>query len=167
MPRVYTKRSQVDTDDLNLQANMGTPPELDEAGFEADSIHVVGEKDFQDAAKVEAFMNEKIVVQIEGDAHNEHAPLFVQFGHNGISQYVKVGDEQVIKRKFLYSGLAAQVVRINCAFGKGSSGGEFNNVTPTASLTHRIRLVRDDNPQGGSQWVNRVMRELAPKRLSA
>jgi hypothetical protein len=58
--------------------------------------------------------------------------VFVYLGHNGVSQYVKRGEPQTIKRKFLYSALAAKTVKFACAFGKDNSGNEFNRLNPRA-----------------------------------
>jgi hypothetical protein len=157
MPRV--KKSLISTEDV--QVGYQAPPELREGGIEVDDIEIVAAKDMAATVETERFMNEKVVVQIEPNAEDENAPIFVYTGHNGTTQYIKVGEEQTVKRKFLYSALMAKRVRYASAFGKKGDGGEFNRLTPSPSTTHRIHLVRDDNPQGGPRWVQSVLRQVA------
>lgn len=158
MPRIKTIAGYGDVEegfDLGSQA----PPELREGGFDISDVQPVSEKDFQSAVAVEKFMNELVQVEIEAD-DDEHAPVFVYTGHSGVVQYIKRGEVQTVKRKFLYSLLAAKRVKMSCAFGI-VSGNEFNRLTPNSAMTHRARLVRDNNPQGGASWVQKVMREAA------
>lgn len=163
MPRGIPKNSIVGPDDANIGFDLGTqaPPELRDAEITADDIQVIAAKDMNSAVNMEKFMNEKVVVQIEDDPEDENAPVFVYVGHNGVTQYIHRGTEQVIKRKFLYAALVSKRVKMACAFGKDGTGNEFNRLTPSASMTHRIHLVRDDNPQGGMKWVQSVMRASA------
>ena len=141
------------TDDIEAKVLI---PELREGGIGAEDIEVVQATDLNDAVAEAKFMEEKVVVEIESD-DDPNAPVFVYLGNGGVTQYVERGKEQAIKRKFLYSALAAKRVKFASAFGKDNSGNEFNRLTPSAQMTHRIRLVRDDNPQGGMEWVRRVM----------
>lgn len=138
-----------------------TPPELREAGIELEDIEIVSTKDVASKVQMEKFMNEKVVVEVESDPEDENAPVFVYVGHNGVTQYIKRGEPQTIKRKFLYAALVAKRVKMACSFGKDGSGNEFNRLTPNASMTHRIHLVQDNNPQGGMKWVQSVMRAAA------
>jgi len=111
-------------------------------------------------AQVEKFMNEKVVIEIE--ASNEpSAEVFVHSGNNGRAQYIKRGEPQSIKRKYLYSLLAAQKVGFGCAFGRDANGNEYNRLSASSSTTHRVRLIRDDNPQGGMKWIQQAIRETA------
>ena len=135
-------------------------PELNEAGFQPGDIEVVGAAEALDKIAVEKFMNEKIIIEIEED-DKPNSPTFVYLGHNGIGQYVHRGQEQTVKRKFMYSALMAKAVKVNVTYGKDGSGMEFNNNKLSTSTTHRCRLVRDDNPQGGAKWVRAVMQESA------
>lgn len=161
MPRVKTE-TITGAGDESEGFDLGrTPPELREAGIEADDIEVVAAKDMVSAVQMEKFMNEKVVVEVESDPEDENAPVFVYVGHNGVTQYIKRGEPQTIKRKFLYAALVAKRVKMACSFGKDNSGNEFNRLTPNAAMTHRIHLVSDNNPQGGMRWVQSVMRAAA------
>ena len=84
----------------------------------------------------EAFMNEYVVILIEAD-EDPDAATFVPSGHNGISQYIQRGVPQKIKRKFLYSLLAAKKTAQASQFGKDGSGKEFNRLTGRTSTTRR------------------------------
>lgn len=155
MPRgIPNKRSALgSTDDIEAMTPI---PEFNEAGFDAGDIQVVAEKDLRSKAEEAKFMEQKIVIEIEED-DKPNAPVFVYLGHNGIGQYVHRGRDQVVKRKFLYSALAAKQIKMACEFGRDNAGNEYNRLNPSVSTTHRVRLVRDDNPQGGMAWVRRIM----------
>ena len=135
-------------------------PEMAGGDLDGGDIEVVQERDFEHAAKEAKFMEEKVLVEIEPD-DRPNAPTFIYLGHNGIGQYVHRGHEQAVKRKFLYSALAAKAVKVVVEFGKDNSNNEFNRQTGTAATTHRIRLLQDNNPQGGQAWVRRVMQDPA------
>jgi hypothetical protein len=158
MPRV--KKSIISTDDLEAVSKASTPPEL-QGEVEIEDIQIVPIERMAAKVAAEKFMNEKIVIHIEpGDQAND--PVFVELGHNGTTQMVKRGTDQVVKRKFLYSALMAKQVRLNVAFGKDASGNEFNRDTRSVSTAYRARLVEDpNNREGGSRWVQRVMAESA------
>lgn len=141
------------TDDIEAKTLI---PDFNEAGFDPSDIQVVSAKDFHSQADEAAFMEEKVVIEIEAD-DKPNSPVFVFLGHNGISQYVHRGKEQAVKRKFLYSALAAKMLKLTCEFGRDNAGNEFNRLNPSVSTTHRVRLIRDDNPQGGMPWVRKVM----------
>lgn len=150
------RRSIIGTDDVETGFNMGrAPDELRDAGVEIDDIEVVPAKNMVSAAQEAKFMEEKVVVEIEAD-DDPNSPEFVFSGHNGVSQYIKRGGPQAIKRKYLYSLLAAKRVKFACAFGKDNNGNEFNRMNPSGQTAYRVRLVRDDNQQGGMQWFQSV-----------
>lgn len=109
-------------------------------------------------AAVEKFMNEKVVIEIEA-SDDPNAEVFVHSGNNGRAQYIKRGEPQSVKRKYLYSLLAAQKVGFGCAFGRDANGNEYNRLSPSSSTTHRVRLIRDDNPLGGMKWIQQAIRE--------
>lgn len=141
------------TDDIEAKVLI---PELREGGIDASDIEIVPAQNLYSAASEAAFMEEKVVIEIEAD-DDPNAPVFIYLGNNGVTQYVERGKEQAVKRKFLYSALAAKAVKFASAFGKDNSGNEYNRLTPSARTTHRVRLVRDDNPQGGMRWLQSVM----------
>lgn len=153
---VGKRRSLIGTDDVEVGFDLGrAPEELREAGVEIDDIEVVPAKQMVNVANEAKFMEEKVVVEIEAD-DDPHAPEFIFSGHNGVSQYIKRGGPQAIKRKYLYSLLAAKRVKFACAFGKDQNGNEFNRMNPSGQTAYRVRLVRDDNPQGGMKWFQSV-----------
>lgn len=160
MPRKYTRNSVIDSSSVEpiSHASNVTPPEVNDAGFEAGDIQVIAARQMEESARVEKFMNEKVEIEIEpGTEPND--PAFVHLGHNGITQMVERGKTQVVKRKYLYSALMGKQVVVNTAFGKKNSGEEFNHLTQTVKSAYRTRLITDNNPQGGAKWVQSVMRE--------
>ena len=160
MPRV--KRAIADSGDFEAVSLAATPPE-ETLPFESGDIEVMAAERLEFAAREEKFMNEKVVIHIEMGTQAGD-PVFVELGHNGINQFIKRGEDQVVKRKFLYSALMAKKVSMNCAFGKDGSGNEFNRLTPSVSTAYRALLVSDNNPQGGAKWVQRVMQESSGAR---
>ena len=155
MPR-YPSKSIIGTDDV--QAVQQAAPELRDGDITLDDIDVIPEKDLVNAAAEARFMEDRITVEVEAD-DDPNSPVFVYFGHNGVTQYIKRGEPQVVKRKFLYSAIAAKTVKFACAFGKDGSGNEFNRMSANTKTTHRIRLIEDRNPQGGMKWFQKVAQE--------
>jgi hypothetical protein len=152
------QRSVISTDDVATGFDLGSaaaPPEVREAGFDASDIDVVSERNLVDKAQEAKFMEEKVLIEIEMD-EEPNSPRFVYLGHNGVTQYVERGKPQAVRRKYLYSALAAKRVKMACAFGKDNAGNEFNRLTPNASTTYRVRLLEDRNPQGGMRWFQKV-----------
>lgn len=155
MPRgVPNKRNALgSTDDIEAKTLI---PEFNEAGFEVEDIQIVSADRAATKIAEAKFMEEKVVIEIEAD-DKPNSPVFVYLGHQGISQYVHRGQEQAVKRKFLYSALAAKMLKLTCEFGRDNAGNEYNRLNPSVSTTHRVRLIRDDNPQGGMAWVRKIM----------
>lgn len=156
MPRA---KRIIESSELEAVNRAMAPPELNEAGFDASDIQIVRPDRMEVKAKEEKFMNEKVEIQIEpGTEPND--PVYVHLGHNGITQMVKRGEPQIVKRKFLYSALMGKKVSMNCSFGMSKDGNEFNRLTPTVSGTYRAALLRDANAErGGMKWVQSVMAE--------
>ena len=154
------RRSVISSDDVQMGVSAGNlgmaPDELREAGVDIDDIDIISAQVAKTKIQEAAFMEEKVVVMIEAD-DDPNAPEFVYSGHQGVSQYIKRGVEQVIKRKYLYSLLAAKRIKLACAFGKDNSGNEFNRLNPSGQTAHRVRLIRDDNPNAGMKWFTTVM----------
>lgn len=154
------QRSVISTDDMDPSTNLGqTVPELNEAGFDVDDIQIVPERNMRSKAAEAKFMEEKVLIEIEAD-DDPNAPHFVYSGHQGVSQWIERGKPQAIRRKYLYSLLSAVRCRIACAFGRDGAGNEFNRLTPNGQHTHRIQILRDDNPQGGVRWAQSVSAQL-------
>lgn len=159
MPRAQTVKAS--SEDFRAQqhaisATAGEEvPELRHSDFHPSDLDVVGERDAQHAAAEAKFFEDKVEIIIEMD-DSPDAPLFVMLGHNGVSQYVKRGEPQVVKRKFLYAAFAAKTLRYACAFGKDNSNTEFNRLSPSVSMQYRVQLLRDDNPQGGPRWLRSI-----------
>lgn len=162
MPRV--KRSIISSTDVEPINRAMAPPEEHPGGFDVSDIDIVAPDRMEAKAKEAKFMNEYIEIEIEPGTEATD-PMYVELGHNGINQFVKRGEVQRVRRKFLYAALMAKRVSMNCTFGKDGSGNEFNRLTPSVSTAYRARLVSDSNPQGGSKWVQQVMAENAAARV--
>lgn len=158
MPRA--RKSLISTGDVEPVNRAAAPPELQEGDFHTDDIQVVEPNRMNAKVKEEKFMNELVEIEIEpGDKEND--PMYVHLGHNGITQMVKRGEPQAIKRKYLYAALMSKVVTFACDFRRGPNNTEVNKLTPSSSNAYRTTLLNDPNPLGGTRWVKRVMAESA------
>lgn len=108
-----------------------------EVHIEDPGIEIIPESMMLSKAEQEKLMNEPCEIMIEAD-DDPNAPLFVHSGHNGVTQYVKRGETQVIKLRYLYSLLAAQATKFSCSFGRTPDGQEFNRLAGRTNTTHRI-----------------------------
>jgi hypothetical protein len=133
----------------DMQVNLATG--------EVSGIEVIPESMFKSKAEEESFMNEKVVVHVEsGDDDNE--PLFVHTGHNGDTQFLMRGQDQPIKRRFLYSLMAAKVLKLVSSFGKRADGKEFNKLEGPSRNTHRFYVVEDSAK--GRKWFQQEISRI-------
>ena len=151
------------TNPIITSEDVPAAPEVRDGGIAASDIDVVQVRDMAFKAAEAKFMNEPVTIQIEpGTQDND--PMFVPLGHNGAAQYVLRGQPITVKRKFLYSGLMAKLVRMNCDFRRGPGDVEINRLTPSTKLGYSMQLINDANPQGGMRWFQRVMAEATGVR---
>lgn len=155
MARPSLTRGIISTEDVERHANIGVEAD----GLEDAGIDIVQPLQMKALADDEKFMNEKVVIEVEMD-DEPNSPIFIPSGHNGIMQWIKRGEPQTVKRKFLYSLIAAKQVKLAVAFGRNGDGTEFNRATPTAKSSFRARLISDPNPQGGMKWFQAVASSL-------
>jgi hypothetical protein len=149
MPRGI--KAQVTSDDLSgAKTEINIPPTGD-ARAEHSRIEVIPEAKAASKIEDEAFMNEFVKIQIEMD-DEPNAPLFVYSGHQGEPQYIRRGEPQRIKRKYLYSLIAAKKTQLACSFGKDSSGLEFNRLAGRTNTTHRLTII-EDSTRGREKFV--------------
>jgi len=118
-------------------------------------IEVIDPLKFESKAADEKFMNEMVEIQVEAD-DDPNAPLFIPCGHQGVTQYIRRGQPQTVKRKFLYSLIAAKSARLACAFGKDQNGQEFNRLQGASRTTHRVTIIRDTDKgrQAYLKWMH-------------
>lgn len=154
----YVRNHAFGTDDAQAGQNQGASiSTTGEAELTMDAVEVIDEARFKTKAEEAKFMNEMVTIHID-PADDPNAPVFVHSGHQGVDQWIQRGTDQTIKRRFLYSLLAAKKKQFTCVFGKDGSGQEFNRLNGSAQTTHRLHVVRDDNPAGRA-WYNSVMQE--------
>lgn len=164
MPRAPRRSAVAESGDFEAVSRAQSPtahqeaPELRQAqDFHPSDIDVLsGDQKRMDRKIAEAkFMEEKVEIEIEMD-DSPDCPIFISLGHNGITQYVKRGEPQVVKRKYLYCAMAAKTVSMSCAYGRDHNGNEYNRLSANTRTTYRVRLMRDDNPQGGMRWLRQL-----------
>lgn len=151
MPRGIPN-AKISTDDLTRAAEERTLPEISGGvAINLDDIEVIAPKNMRSIAEQEAFMQQKVIVQIEPD-EDPNSPVFIYTGHDGIVQYIKRGEPQSIKRKFLYSLIAAKRTQFASVFGKDMAGNEFNRLTGRTNTTYRLQVL-DDSPEGLKEFA--------------
>lgn len=149
MPR--QRRAQITSDDLSGARSQYDISATGDAEVAESEIEVVPESKMMSKAAEESFMNEEVTILIEED-DNPDAPVFVHSGHQGRDQYIQRGVPQRIKRRFLYSLIAAKKTAQACSFGKDNSGNPFNRLNGRTNTTHRISVI-DDTPQGRAKFA--------------
>lgn len=155
------RRALIESDDVQTGAEIGrAPDELRDADVEIEDIEIVPADRLRTAAAEAKFMEDMVLIEIEGE-EDPNAAVFLHSGHNGVSQWIKRGEPQRIKRKYLYSLLAAKRINYACAFGKKGDGNEFNRLKGSARGTHRVRLIEDNNQDGGMRWFQAVSASLS------
>ncbi|MCK4789179.1 MAG: hypothetical protein KAV87_35885, partial [Desulfobacteraceae bacterium] len=82
-------------DDALAKARVGT---LDEIGKEP--VEKVAETDFEEAASLEAFMNERVTIEVHPSAEDGSIEVVVP-SVNGVNQPIIRGNAQSVKRKFV------------------------------------------------------------------
>lgn len=147
------KGSMIGTDDGQTGQDLGA--EITATGQAQIIRDVIPEVEVFHAGQVEdeKFMNEFIEVVIEED-DDPNAAKFIYCGHNGIPQYIQRGEIQRVRRKFLYSLLAAKRTSFACSFGKDGNGEAFNRLPGTSRTTYRLHVNRDDNPKGRKWFLD-------------
>ena len=142
MPAFHVKKNMIGPDDMKDEPQTNISISTTGKAEAERTIEVIDPMKFKTKAQDEAFMNEMVEIQIEAD-DDPNAPLFVHSGHQGVVQYIKRGEPQTIKRKFLYSLLAAKQAKLVCSFGKDMNGQEFNRLSGPSRATHRVVVLND------------------------
>lgn len=139
-------KAEIRTEDLSGAQTEASITPTGKAEVEHRRIEVIPET--KAAAKIEdeIFMNEFVTIMLESD-DDPNAPLFVHSGNGGVDQFIQRGVPQRIKRKFLYSLIAAKRTQFACSFGKDHSGNEFNRLAGRTNTTHRLSVL-EDTPKG-------------------
>jgi len=152
--RSLRRKPMISTKDLDGARSEAEISATGPASVRHSQIEVIPEAKMEAKAKDAAFMNEYVTILIQG-SEDPDAPIFVQSGHNGTDQYIQRGVPQRIKRKFLYSLIAAKKTAQASSFGKDGSGREFNRLTGRTSTTHRIDLLEDtqEGRKMFAQWM--------------
>lgn len=144
-------KKQIKSDDFKGAKTFAEISATGEAEVDVSQIEVVPLESAAAVIEDEAFMNEVVEIMIDAD-EDPNAPVFLQTGHNGIDQYIQRGVPQRIKRKFLYSLVAAKRTQFACAFGKDNGGNEFNRMQGRTNTTHRLNVL-DDTPKGRAAFA--------------
>jgi hypothetical protein len=125
----------------------------EKGGVGAEVEQVLGVSAHVDAVELEAFMNEKVTINIAEDNDDDALPWVVP-SVNGVNQPIFRGVDTVVKRKFVEVLARA----INTTYKQGlkdsADPGSIINI-PKHALAYPFTLVEDRNPNGRS-WLKRI-----------
>lgn len=139
------------SDDETGRITRGEISTTGEAEYTPGEIEVIPAKNMAAVMEDEKFMNEFVIVEIDLDEEPNSA-IFIPVGHQGVMQYIKRGEPQRIRRKFLYSLIQGKRTSFNCSFGKDANGEAFNRLPGTQRTTFRIQL-HEDTPVGRKKFI--------------
>jgi hypothetical protein len=138
--------------DLPAQGN------LDRSEFR-DEIDIVNEHEFNDMAKLEAFMMEMVLVEI-APTNDKNAELVVTPNVRGVPQNMLRGKQQWIKRCYLECLARAKDVGISTQEYVNFQGDKSTKIVRNAGLLYPFRVIEDKNPRGAA-WLQQILAEPA------
>jgi hypothetical protein len=143
VPQVFGARTTTGPEDARDEVQQFTSISTEgEVSAQTTIVDAIDPDQAKSLIETEAFMNEKVLIEVEpGDG--EGAPAFIPAGHNGLMQWIQVGKQILVRRKFLYSLLTAKSARLQSDFGKDAAGREFNRLDGPKRNTHRVIILED------------------------
>ena len=109
-----------------------------------------------DYAKEAVFMEEPVTIRLERSSER-FAPALLDFYVNGKVEWIPVGREWTVKRKYVEVIARAQPYDVRTNVVKHEER-EDNKIERYSIAKHPFSVIKDANPRG-SEWLTRVMRE--------
>lgn len=131
---------------------MGNPYEL------IDDLEVVNAFQFKDMAELEAFMNEKVVVEVL-PTPDRNAEFLIPLNVNGTTQNVIRNRQIPIRRKYVEVLARAKEVTVSTSEYEDVVGNRAVRVNRTPSLKFPFRTI-GDSPRGDA-WLKQILAEPA------
>jgi hypothetical protein len=138
--------------DVYVRKNVRKP--LEEMG--KSPIEVVAEKDFVPAAKLEEFMNERLIIVVHHDKEKGSVPV-VTPNVNGLNQPIPRGVPVPVKRKYVEALARSTVSAYRQNFFDPTRRDRFDMVEDKAS-TYPFAVIEDKNPKGRA-WLQSILDE--------
>jgi len=152
--------SSVKKQEKSIEANSerfhsGYPIEMDEIGRPG-PIEKVSEKDFIKAAEMEAFMNQKLLIQVSKSTNKEDLDTIVP-NVNGVNQPIIRGVDVWVKRKFVEALARCTHTRYEQRVPDVAKPDRFV-MDRNTSLKDPF-IVKKDPHKFGIQWLDAILRE--------
>ncbi len=119
-------------------------------------IEVVDRVAPADAMALEAFMNEPVTIMVH-ESTEEDEPDLVLVGVNGVTQYLKRGDAQTVKRKYVEVLARAKLTDYKQNLDP-QLGELMNRLKQRHALKYPFSVIEDRNPKGGA-WLKSILAE--------
>lgn len=104
------------------------------------------------------FMEEMVTILIPIGANPEAEEEFIDVGNNGVRQFIKRGEEQQVKRKFVEVLARAKREKISTPEFTDANGARSTKLIRTPALIHGFQVIEDKNPNGHT-WLRRILAE--------
>lgn len=153
MPRVAPAsitHEQTHTDDLHQR----TLPPID---TDRDRETVIEPADkFIRTAELEMakFMEDVLTIRIER-GREKNAPAWVDVYVNGVCQWIKVGEVQKVKRKFIEVLARSQPFSVTTTHGSTNEERPQNRIERSQFAQYPFSVLNDPSPMG-HEWLQRV-----------
>jgi hypothetical protein len=105
----------------------------------------------------EKFMNDVLTIRIER-GREKHAPQWVDVYVNGVLQWVKIGEPQKIKRKFVEVLARSQPFSVQTDHGTTNEERPQNRLHRSQFAQYPFSVLHDPSPMG-NEWLQRVYME--------
>ena len=138
-------------DDALAKDRAGT---LDEMGKEP--IEKVSETDLVDTAELEAFMNEKVLIEVHPTTEDGSLEVILP-SVNGVNQPIIRGVAQLVKRKFV-EGLARTRTTKYVQQVKDPSKPQNIDMVERTVLSYPFAVMKDDNSKG-YDWLKNILKQ--------
>lgn len=104
-----------------------------------------------------AFMEEVLTIRIER-GREKHAPTWVDVHVNGICQWIRIGEPQRVKRKFVEVLARSQPFSVETTHGTTAEERPQNTVRRSQFAQYPFSVIHDPS-ELGHEWLQRVYME--------
>lgn len=109
-----------------------------------------------DALELEKFMSEPVTIMVH-ESTDENDPDLVRVGVNGVTQFIRRGTPQVVKRKYVERLARAKPTDFTQTIDD-RLGEAMNHLRQRHALKYPFSVIEDRNPIGGA-WLRGVLAE--------
>lgn len=101
-----------------------------------------------------AFMEDVLTIRVER-GREKHAPQWVDVHVNGVLQWIKIGEPQRVKRKFVEVLARSQPFSVQTEHGSTNEERPQNRIERSQFAQYPFSVLHDPHPLG-SEWLQRV-----------